>query len=77
MHVTTISGVGEEGGAHPESCTDQTVMDRRDREEHRKGGLVGLGSAVGQAENGAPLADGGRSLVTNFSEALLECFNTT
>jgi hypothetical protein len=52
-------------------------MDRRDREEHRKGGLVGLGSAVGQAENGAPLADGGRSLVTNFSEALLECFNTT
>ena len=77
MHVTAIGGVGDEGGPHPKSCTDQAVMDRGDREKHRKGGLLGLGSAVGQAENGASLADGGRSLVTNFSEALLECFNTT
>ena len=46
MYVPAIGGLCKEGGPHAETCTDQTVMDRGDGEEHGDRGLRGIGPTV-------------------------------
>ena len=72
VDVTRIGGIGDEGNTHPHSCTNQAVVDGGDGEEHGECGMVGIGSTIGEAENGDPFLNGGGGFFADFAQAFLE-----
>ena len=72
VDVTRIGGIGDERDTHPQACTDQAVVDGGDGEEHGECGMGGIGSTIGEAENGDPILDGGGGFFADFAQAFLE-----
>ena len=72
VDVTRIGGIGDERDTHPQACTDQAVVDGGDGEKHGECGLGGIGSTIGEAENGDPILDGGGGFFADFAQAFLE-----
>jgi hypothetical protein len=72
VYVTRIGGIRDEGDAHTKACTDQTVVDGGDGEEHGECGMGGVRIAIGEAEDGDPFLDGESGFFADFAQTFLE-----